>query len=120
MTPRERLTHLAALLDTVPSERFNLSLWVDSTQECGFAGCAVGWATHDRALKAEGLTFDDSCGAGAPTFEGLRNWPAVELFFGLEVGAADHLFGPWNYPGPRTPAAVAARIREHLAKGDQP
>lgn len=51
----DRLLKLADFLETVPRKAFDISSWQarpasrpegDVPGECGFAGCAIGWAVH--------------------------------------------------------------------------
>lgn len=130
MTPSERLLYLASVLEAVPVERFDLAEW-GTTTECGFAGCAVGWATQDPVLLAEGLRTEatpggvvypvcSTNGSGSCTASG---WAAVHYFFGLAGRDAEHLFQWDSYSDPRdeedradavynpAPVEVAARIR---------
>ena len=98
---------------------------------CGFAGCAVGHATQDPVLQAEGLTLNGRDGYFGPRFDEDADreydWKAVEVFFGLTYHEAAHLFAltqysanpehdgendSWHDPHPHQ---VAARIREFVA-----
>jgi hypothetical protein len=115
MTGNERLAHLAQVLREVPAERFDLGDWSTRVEDpCSFAGCAVGWATQDPVLRAEGLGMRD----GFPRFEGTMvdyGWDAVQEFFDLTHADAYSMFGLNSYdsPAPR-PDTVAARITEFL------
>jgi hypothetical protein len=51
----ERLLKLADFLETVPPDKFDMNGW-GREDDCGFAGCAIGWA---------GKLFD---GKGLETF----------------------------------------------------
>lgn len=85
---------------------------------CGFAGCAVGWATQDPVLKAEGLRLS---GMRSPLFDHYDHWHAVREFFDLSTPQADDLFNVSGYNEPHTPqldphpSVVAAKIREFVA-----
>jgi hypothetical protein len=98
---------------------------------CGFAGCAVGHATQDPVLQAEGLTLASPYRYAGPMCANgnghAADWAAVEVFFGLTGAEAHHLFmlesysedrerdseyGEWFDPHPHQ---VAARIREFVA-----
>jgi hypothetical protein len=129
MTPNERLAHLAALLRTVPIQRFDMTDWhrsggVQAEPACGFAGCAVGWATQDHLMQAEGLSMVDEFprfdADGADCADG---WESVQVFFKLGSDDAGWLFGGDTYgdndgkflePDEVTPAMVADRIEEFL------
>lgn len=109
----ERLTKLADFLDTVPERRFDLSRWraAKGTIECGFAGCAVGWASLIPEFRVDGLTLDSEW--GEPVFLHWESWLAVERFFDLSTRQAERLFGRSEYqehPEP-TPIDVTKRIR---------
>ena len=60
----ERLKLLAEKLRTVPSEKFDLTEWYrpevkSGEYQCGFAACAVGWATMMPEFREQGLVLDD-------------------------------------------------------------
>lgn len=117
------LLKLADFLDKIPRDRFNLREWEDSefvdnvspfdgSFECGFAGCAVGWAAHANLIP--GLTLRDStvyytkAGDDFP-HEGFR-----AIAFALEITSqqANELFHPRYYTVSHNPTIVAKRIRE--------
>lgn len=58
---KERLLKLAALLDTVPDDKFDMGAWgtsarpIAKTPRCVTAACALGWATAIPEFHAEGL-----------------------------------------------------------------
>jgi hypothetical protein len=130
MTGNERLAHLAYVLRWVPMDRFNLCDWDISNgnraAKCGFAGCAVGWATQDHLMQTEGLTMH----MGFPVFMGRDpGWGAVREFFEVDQNQAEFLFslGAYNvgeydfYAGEPEwtsppPVVVADRIEEFLAQ----
>ena len=140
-----KLTKLANFLDTVPEENFDLSWWGHETpakmflglfkiEECGFAGCAMGWAAHAKLF--DGFTMD-TCSVH---YEGAQAFKAVSLLFGFtqnnnKFTMAEYLFADGSYgygkvlrrypdigweeeiePIPATPAMVAARIRKLVKK----
>lgn len=133
----DRLLKLAGLLDKVPAHSFDLSTWVQSGQtrpegdelgDCGFAGCAVGWAAHAKLFPG----FRLATGGRSPTYRGADNWEAVNKVFGF--GATDilgnetsyedaqYLFSDESYPsrsrwyyGKTRPKTVADRIRKFVA-----
>lgn len=120
----KRLLKLADYLETVPRKAFNIQSWESRAAnkqegknpgECGFAGCAVGWAAHAKLFR--GLRMED----GFPIYKDTFSWPAVSDVFGLgRSGAlpshdAAHLFSPHTYPkGKATPKQVATRIRKFV------
>lgn len=106
LTPNGRLLQLARTLrNVVPMERFALDAWafeveggcgetshsynvqtlVDDTDgECGFAGCACGWAATDPVLVAEGFP--------EPGALASMGWDTVYQFFDLHPDDAHSLF----------------------------
>jgi hypothetical protein len=136
----KRLLKLADFLDKLPRTAFDLSAWVASQPSrpegktpgsCGFAGCAMGWAAHEKMFR--GLKFDGDIFDTTPIFEdknGVRyiGFEAAEMIFGLPTNRdALYLFHMNYYPmgksGHRdpTPKRVARRIRRYVAKkGDLP
>lgn len=92
---------------------------VEDAVSCGTAACAVGYAMLLPEFQEQGLTMQYN----APYFMGLRKWSAVEEFFGLYEFNAFHLFHPDEYRDEGgysynpTPAQVAQRIRDFVAKG---
>lgn len=115
---RGRLLKLAAHLDTVPPEKFDLGHWI-----CGTTACAVGHACSIPEFRAEGLGWNSKQSRTrfenpAPRFGGSEGWYAVQKFFDLDYGQATALFLDDSYDthGERTTAAeVAQRIREVVA-----
>ena len=80
-------------------QRFNLATWVAKKsgpmepikpiEECGFAGCALGW--KDRFIRRSPLkikivddNFADSGKSLAPCFGESKSWFAVMLAYGIE------------------------------------
>lgn len=137
---RNRLLKLASILDTVPRKKFNLEYWISNqsdeqpttgtVNECGTAGCAIGWAMSDRGFRKAGLkpTIDDigffvrKHFITIPYYKGAKNFEAVALFFGIEENQAEHLFLDWYYPeqgNKTTPKQVAKKIRKFV-KNYQP
>lgn len=107
----KELIDLADYLETVPEADFDMSSWQDEERECGFAGCAIGWAAHGKVVK--GLTLR----AGQPKFSlgvgrDFSDWTAVEVAFGLRESDAWVLFGPHNRV---TPRQQAKRIRDFVS-----
>lgn len=133
-----RLEKLAAFLEVLPRNVFNISGWVqmpnpmvtatkvtgrtgilktnltpEVAKECGFAACAVGWACTMPSNRRAGLTMKD----GQPNFDGSDNWDAVERFFDLGPREASHLFNGALYPSYSVaPKMVAKRIRAMVAE----
>lgn len=115
---RERLTKLADFLDTVPEPAFNIDRWQGS---CGTVACAVGWATKIPEFIEAGFKMMNmgSYYESVPVFENRFRWNAVTEFFDINYEQAMYLFSGFKYDMPGwqvTPAMVAERIREVLAK----
>lgn len=57
MNREEKLNLLIEIIQTLPKKRFNMGKWVEATEEseCGFAGCALGWATTSLVFQNMGL-----------------------------------------------------------------
>ncbi len=114
-----KLLVLAAHLDAVPRESFDIWTWRPS--RCGSECCAVGHACHIPEFAASGLRLVD----GVPAFDAIDGdhfgFGAACAFFGLTRSQARHLFDGTRYPRspgenlPVTPTAVADRIREFVA-----
>lgn len=132
---KDRLLKLAKFLETVPDTAFDLSRWQKRAPsksegkrpgDCGFAGCAVGWAAHQRMFRGLKLE-DDGYGEIAPMYDGLEHWLAVGKLFEISNGGyassnrqAEHLFMGSEYPdGKATPKQVAKRIRAFVASNGE-
>ncbi|WCD44231.1 hypothetical protein Lumi_092 [Xylophilus phage Lumi] len=140
-TQPDRLRELEKLLRTVPPERFDLDSWVDSDlntgenltpwregtkyRECGFAGCAVGWASQHQPFRDQGLTLQYGCPKVVIGDEYATQWAAVKFFFGIRYEThANYLFAKEEYShtdGRKTsPIEVADRIAAVLKDGFPP
>ena len=128
----ERFEALANLLDVVPAKDFYLRTWVQRIPTkrkmmmfglvkirpgCGFAGCAMGWAAHEKIipgleLNGGGLIYQKN-GQRA-----LINWEAVMAAMGIVGNAkfAEYLFYSPNYKIEPSPAMVAKRLRRFIRK----
>lgn len=124
---KERLLKLAEFLDAVPKEQFNLGQWTSdgSVGSCGTTACACGWATTIPEFREAGLRLEkqsDYFGESfhALVYEQLKNWDAVELFFGISFDDACRLFYEGAYPDEdvNNPRAVADRIRDFVKTAD--
>lgn len=120
----KRLLKLADYLETVPRKAFNIESWMSRSAnkpegknpgECGFAGCAVGWAAHAKLFRGFRMN------GGFPIYKDTFSWPAVGVVFGLGLCSplpsddAAHLFSSYTYPqGKATPKQVAIRIRKFV------
>ncbi len=106
----ERMYQLAHLLETVSSQDFDLTIWGTRVRDdCGFAGCAMGWAAYAKlfpglVMMGDGVRyFDDDKGIGA-------GYDAAVCVFGITSRTANFLFCPYFYEIPSSPAALAARL----------
>lgn len=112
----DRLLKLADYLETVPRGQFVMAQFGNGpyAKECGFSGCAIGWATHAKLFR--GLRFtSDTDGAGNPLVQYRNNestWGGLGQLFGVdgEVLKSD-LFG---YRLTGTPKQVSKRIRKFV------
>lgn len=122
----DRLLKLADFLETVPRRSFKMTGWIERDAskpegnkpgQCGFSGCAVGWAVHAQLFA--GLGFS----GGMPVYNGRTNWNAVVELFEFEkspdseFGSDDayHLFYDEAYTsGNPIPKTVAKRIRKFV------
>lgn len=150
-----RLLKLADILDTVPRSGFNMRSWISprgnrtgeltaaqavsvaisegiaamSTRvvECGFAGCAIGWATSDKSFRRAGLVLsfdsgDVENGWGAAPRPSLledgeivaHDYDAIGVFFGMPYWHAEAMFGPQSYALGVRPETVANAIRRYV------
>ncbi len=122
---KERLLKLAEFLKTVPREKFDMNVWAsdDATKNnCGTAGCAVGWAA--TCFKRSGFYLDNSyCEFNhppIPAYKEFTDWNAVREFFKITLDESYYLFSPSTYfrgdkkPSPQT---VAKRIQQFVKRG---
>lgn len=109
MTPRERLTIVAEILEARPEddEHFDIRVFV-SHRPCGTVACALGWAAMDPRLNDDGFGLH-------PGNVPLWNQGTNLKFFDLEPHVYQSIFysdGYENFPGPHD---VARKIRGVLA-----
>jgi hypothetical protein len=126
----QTVAHLQGVLAEGPRldayKRSRIMGELQAAGHCGFAGCAVGHATQDPVLRAEGLKLD-GLGfpglVGSPYPDNVYPWRAVEKFFDLTAEESELLFDIHSYSGGPSdispydppPQEVAARIREFVA-----
>lgn len=89
----KRLLKLAAHLEkNVPPLMFDMGTWYSSAPpdwQCGFAGCAIGWAIHDKLF--DGLHWTP---LNIPVYRnGSKGLDAVAILFGISRDDAFILFG---------------------------
>lgn len=113
-TGKARLLKLAAYEEGVAPSKFTMPAWDRSSEEeCGFAGCSIGWATHAKLFR--GLEFSGIIAGMAgrfPTYQGESGFQAVAKLFRITISEAERLFsGGWHM----TPKAHAERIRAFVA-----
>lgn len=139
------LTAIADLLEKLPDDRVDMLMWEEKkamaefnpeTLECGFAGCAIGWAITAGiipGLKWMGTHPVDRAPYYHPDPEEFaeQSWMAVEAALGLNENQAMYLFNadyyvPDENKEPRTNALirmysskpnVIARIRRFIETG---
>jgi hypothetical protein len=126
------LHKMADMLDGIPAQEFNLNRWGEDIRpgfirrmlghsECGFAGCAMGWAAHMKTF--DGLTLDaDYYSDGYGILYADKDHPeitydgyvAAAKLFNISVTVAAFFFSPASYTQRRVkPSDVANRIREY-------
>lgn len=126
----DRLLKLADFLEIVREDAFNLSDWKvrDAAKpeggkpgDCGFIGCAVGWAVHQKMFR--GLRFgrpiiespNDIYYKPSPKAYKNHGWAAVTAVFDIDRYEADHLFDKYEYrDDERTSVNIAKRIRKFV------
>lgn len=119
---RERLTTLADFLETVPEARFNINYWCNIDYflgggGCGFAGCALGWATQIPEFKNDGLIIVGRYRTElTPSYGGFTYpYEAAAKFFDISNYISGYLFSPTSYHVPKvTSLTVSHRIRDLL------
>jgi len=111
----ERMYQLAHLLETVSSQDFDLTIWGTRVRDdCGFAGCAIGWAAYAKlfpglVMMGDGVRyFDKDKGIGV-------GYHAAVCVLGITSRTANFLFCPHYYEIPASPAVVAARLTRFAA-----
>lgn len=128
LTPRQRLTLLAAYLRTIPEDNFDLSSWaifpernedmlcVEKPAYCGTTACACGHAT--TLFDELSLVMLPCSRVGAIQFNGTWGWIAVQEFFEMPSSEMFRLFSREAYAWytPPTGSDVADRIDEYLLK----
>lgn len=117
----EYLLKLADFLDTVPDKSFDIQFWTFTKAtkpegatpgECGFAGCALGWAAHAKLFRGLRLHENDI------QYHDLLSYEAAAELFDITYHEAFALFTssvemiPHRLrPNRETPKQVARRIR---------
>jgi hypothetical protein len=127
--PKLRL--LANLLDTVPSSKFEITTWGEITKptlfqrlfksrECGFAGCAIGWAAHSGIFPELSLSYmsiGNNTLIGVPTYDGFNSSEAICSLFQISNKIVNMLFFQQAYDKMDvTPDMVASRINRFCDK----
>jgi hypothetical protein len=120
----DRLLKLADFLETVPRKAFDISSWVSSKAtmpegerpgDCGFAGCAMGWAAHAKLFR--GLTMERGYIIDYPAYRGFDGFEAAMTLFSIGDSEATSLFDIGGYESRNpTPKTVAKRIRKFVAE----
>jgi hypothetical protein len=133
-----RLRTLSVFLRTIPANLFDLKDWfrddhgakqapmtrggitspkLQPRAECGYTGCAVGWAASIPSFRRAGFYLARMDVNLVPTYEGGVGRSAVKSFFGLDGDQVDLLFMEHAYPhrDRHNPNAVADRIDALIA-----
>ena len=128
---KNRLLKLADLLDTVPETKFNLKEWVldkqlgisedvNKIKECGYAGCAVGWATTIPSFRKAGLRLYYKGSHYVQYKEEKHPISAASKFFNISEFDARDIFADWtNMYGAKAINEVCRKI-EKLVKEYHP
>ena len=143
---RKRLEKLAEFLKTVPSEKFDMELWMDTkaatarspdpvdANACGTVGCAMGWATTIPSFRKAGLRLfhiNDYLGrlssachialVDKKTGHISSDFSAAADFFGISISESEKLFSPDHYKENqrKNPKFVSKKITNFLKKRDK-
>jgi hypothetical protein len=118
---KQRLLKLADFLDQLPTpeKQFDLACWANgplSLNDCGSAGCALGWATVRFRRQGFVLTGVYS---KLPEYQGNGWYHAAVAFFDITYEEAEFLFCPNYYHrgGGTHVSTVTKRIRKFVEKG---
>lgn len=129
-----KLRQLSGFLETVPASRFGIEAWetkaykpartflfglVQIEPECGFAGCALGWAAHSQLFPGLMLDHGASEWGTALYYRGHMDFAAVAKLFNISKRAGQFLFHGENYKTETdfvTPGMVADRINRYCDK----
>lgn len=99
-----------------PAGDFDMAYWSVpedvSDSPCGFAGCAIGWLCHLKAIP--GLVLSDSWPVYMDSFSRIEcfSFSAVAKAFGLDEDLAVYLFDPDSYARPTGLNEVIERMRQ--------
>lgn len=126
---KRRLLKLATFLRTVPRRAFDIQNWQTRPAtkpegrvpgECGFAGCAMGWAAHAKLFRdlkpgQHGWPVFRKNGKG----QSFSQFDAAKKLFELSsYNSAYYLFDPVRYAGSATPLQVTKRIEEFVRNNE--
>lgn len=126
-------------------EQFQISFWGTSADQhdgpdpepgCGFAGCFVGWATHEKWFEPLGLQLAMQRNTDRPTDPRFNYVPiviegdgtvrkvteatdAIASFFGIELQTLDHIILPDHYASEPAPLDVAERLQILLGSSSE-
>lgn len=102
-TREDKLNRLISILEQVKEpEIFNMDEWVCShvnfnQKECGFAGCALGWACIDPIFNNMGLYFNQITPALKNNEYVFYGYDAAKEFFELNYKETEFIFDPDQY-----------------------
>jgi hypothetical protein len=127
---RLQLEQLCVLLDSLPRERFNYSVFVGARWKgmpdlsCGTTACAFGWATTMPSVKAMGIKMEkNGSGLGCHPRFSVNGVPsgafaAACVAFGLDGNESEYLFRPnarlSNRPSAPSHRATATEVSAHI------
>lgn len=128
-----RMRQLADFLETVPPSKFDLSQWeveayvpaktflfglIHWKDECGFAGCAMGWAAFSELFPGLSLMkqYEDDWHYTTVLYRGFTDYRAVAFLFGISERAATYFFAPNSCKIKPEPGDVAARLNRFADK----
>lgn len=132
MVRAARLLKLAAFLETVPRRAFDIHQWQKSPPtkseggepgECGFAGCAMGWAANQRMFRGLKIVRGEFHAVVVlqekPRGRKYFEFDAGSKLFEIDGDSSRHLFSPMRYERRSayfspTPKQVARRIRSFV------
>lgn len=117
---RAKIGHLKAIakvLDGVMPRQFDITRWEsrEPPSGCGFAGCAIGWASYKNVLPSR-LKMVDRVPVYTTDAKELRNFSAVSAALGISKRDAEWLFSSGDYRAGVAvePSTVARRIRQFV------
>lgn len=122
---KTRLLKLAALLETIPTRKFDMGTWGDfgatptgTEPRCATRACALGWATAIPEFNRKGLKLVARPGdymMAKVVYKGVEGTEAGQKFFGLTAGQAEYLFHDGSYTAKRKAHEIRELVRTNGA-----